>query len=56
MVNITYDTPPASAHGADPRSILAESIQWLSNLTMGGVYSPGDISWVLASTALVWLM
>ncbi|KAF8500616.1 ammonium transporter [Gautieria morchelliformis] len=44
MVNITYDT-------------TSESIQWhLSNSTQGGVYSPGDIAWVLASTALVWLM
>lgn len=44
MVNITFD--PAS-----------ESIQWLDPDTQKTiVYNPGDIAWVLASTALVWIM
>ena len=37
----------------------AGSIQWYDPDTDGGftwVYNPGDIAWVLASTALVWLM
>ncbi|KAJ3501872.1 hypothetical protein NLJ89_g9144 [Agrocybe chaxingu] len=45
MVNITYDT--------------AGSIVWLNAATdppVEVVYSPGDIAWVLTSTALVWLM
>lgn len=43
MVNITYDA--------------SGSILWLdpdSGKTF--VYNPGDIAWVLASTALVWIM
>ncbi|KAH9896721.1 ammonium transporter [Cubamyces lactineus] len=43
MVNITYDT--------------SGSIQWVDP-DDGSlfVYNPGDIAWVLASTALVWIM
>ncbi|KAF9529651.1 ammonium transporter [Crepidotus variabilis] len=43
MVNITSD--PASA-----------SLVWTSSDGETGIYSPGDIAWVLASTALVWIM
>ncbi|PIL27399.1 transporter [Ganoderma sinense ZZ0214-1] len=43
MVNITYDA--------------SESIQYQDPSTGTlTVYSPGDIAWVLASTALVWIM
>ena len=43
MVNITYDSS-GSIIWRDPDS--GESF----------VYNPGDIAWVLASTALVWIM
>lgn len=43
MVNITYDA--------------SGSILWLDPDTgKTFVYNPGDIAWVLASTALVWIM
>ena len=39
--------------------ILANSLHWFdaaANPPKDVVYSPGDIAWVLASTALVWIM
>ena len=35
---------------------LAQSLVWTDSAGNTGVYSPGDIAWVLASTALVWIM
>jgi len=46
MVNVTYDPNSNSIQYHTPSN----------GETIGGVYSPGDIAWVLASTALVWLM
>jgi Amt family ammonium transporter len=43
MVNVTYDAS-GSLEWTDPSS----NTTW--------VYNPGDIAWVLASTALVWIM
>ena len=40
-------------------NILANSLHWWDTLLdppKDVVYSPGDIAWVLASTALVWTM
>jgi Amt family ammonium transporter len=42
MVNITYDA--------------SQSLVWVDKDGNTGVYNPGDIAWVLASTALVWIM
>jgi len=42
MVNVTYDA--------------SQSLVWTDKDGNTGVYSPGDIAWVLASTALVWIM
>jgi len=42
MVNVTYDA--------------SQSLVWTDEDGNTGVYSPGDIAWVLASTALVWIM
>ena len=64
MVNITYDacesqpsSPVACAAPHSPRP--AGSIEWFDPDTDGGftwVYNPGDIAWILASMALVWIM
>lgn len=42
MVNVTYDA--------------SQSLVWTDAAGNTGVYNPGDIAWVLASTALVWIM
>ena len=36
--------------------ILAQSLVWTDSAGNTGVYNPGDIAWVLASTALVFIM
>ncbi|KAH7090934.1 hypothetical protein BKA62DRAFT_776407 [Auriculariales sp. MPI-PUGE-AT-0066] len=42
-------------HFVDPNSIL-KNVTADDGSTETKVYNPGDIAWVLASTALVWLM
>ena len=45
--------------GNQYKGILANSLHWWDaalNPPSDIVYSPGDIAWVLASTALVWIM
>lgn len=67
MVNITYDTcesvlrlefleDGSLTHTLSP---VAGSIDWYdadASPPATVVYNPGDIAWVLASTALVWIM
>ena len=65
VLNVTYD--PCELLPLQATSIeliillimisLAGSLDWYdSALNKEVVYSPGDIAWVLASTALVWIM
>ncbi|GEM11871.1 ammonium transmembrane transporter [Rhodotorula toruloides] len=63
MVNITYGDLIASSQLADPAAGKPYSIQpggtdMIVTLAGGQVasYNPGDIAWLLACTALVWLM
>ena len=63
MVNVTYDeceyrvhplrSAPRRAHATSP----AGSLVWFDpDAQENVVYDLGDIAWVLASTALVWIM
>lgn len=59
MVNVTYDECEPGFIQSSSRvdeflSPTAGSILTPENPDV--VYSPGDIAWVLASTALVWIM
>lgn len=63
MVNVTYDActyaPLASQYpDSDQDLFTAGSIQihQPEDGPVSGIYNPGDIAWILASTALVWLM
>ncbi|BGP35983.1 hypothetical protein JCM10296v2_007835 [Rhodotorula toruloides] len=60
MVNITYGDLIASSQLADPSSysIQPGGTDMIVTLAGGQVasYDPGDIAWLLACTALVWLM
>lgn len=60
MVNITYGLA-AGAEGAEAPEFIAPGIfgtDLIATLPDGTIttYSPGDISWVLTCTALVWIM
>lgn len=62
MVNITYDACRSSFRCFRSymtlfvSNLLAESLRWTDSEGNTGVYNPGDIAWVLASTALVFIM
>ena len=62
MVNVTYDGCKSVADISNILYIhmaLAGSLEWFDtdvSPPVEVVYSPGDIAWVLASTALVWIM
>ena len=62
VLNVTYDSCKLLLYVQRYRQykiILANSLHWWDaalDSPKDVVYSPGDIAWVLASTALVWLM
>ena len=63
MVNVTYDACKSLFQGylryRETLLVLnlrAQSLVWTDAAGNTGVYSPGNIAWVLASTALVWIM
>ena len=62
MVNVTYDACRSlfqclrSCKILFVTNLLAESLIWTDADGNTGVYNPGDIAWVLASTALVFIM
>ena len=63
VLNVTYDACkfwPFSASSVTVlynAFIIANSLHWWdAALNKDLVYNPGDIAWVLASTALVWIM
>jgi Amt family ammonium transporter len=59
-MRVSFSLPnTVSAPRSDPRGEIANTINWYdANASPPGevVYNPGDIAWVLASTALVWIM
>ena len=63
MVNVTYDSGCECLFPLWLQKLIdsvltpsAQSIIWTDAAGRTGVYNPGDIAWVLASTALVWIM
>ncbi|GAA5833570.1 hypothetical protein JCM11251_003529 [Rhodosporidiobolus azoricus] len=61
MVNITYGNLVADAAqvaAGDPYTVQPGGTDMLATLSGGEVvaYNPGDIAWILTSSALVWLM
>jgi len=62
MVNVTYDACRSlfrclrSFKTLFLLNLLAQSLIWTDAAGNTGVYNPGDIAWVLASTALVFIM
>lgn len=63
MVNVTYDacqSVPVFSGSLATIDVLcfnpAGSLNWVDPSGATVVYNPGDIAWVLASTALVWIM
>ncbi len=59
MIPVSSPSLPCPVKPSLTPSDSAGSIEWFDPDTDTGtpwVYNPGDIAWVLASTALVWLM